>query len=183
MLFRSVHDNRGPVTIDFKKASFPTENEANNARKWILDDFVIQNPIEIDYLDLEIGGEAMKSYYDKILPNSLRRILRPHTGDIKWTTENVIGESGNRITLPGIHITPEMRESILKKGFPHYAAGGEVRNHFEDGGEVDTGSNGGISDFGSQSERDGVSAPEVMSGISGPGMSAGEEVQIGRAHV
>jgi len=109
-------------------------------------------------LDLKIGGEGMKSFYDKMLPAALRRVLKPHTDKIQPTSHVVKGNEGEDVTLPGIEITPEMRESILNKGFSYYARGGEVRQHFEVGGGADgDGEGGGFEGFGGG----GDSAPEA----------------------
>ena len=110
-------------------------------------------------LNLKIGGEGMKSFYDKMLPAALRRVLKPHTDKIQPTSHVVKGNDGEDVTLPGIEITPEMRESILKKGFSYYARGGEVRQHFEVGGGADSGSDSGGGFEGSGGGGD--SAPEA----------------------
>lgn len=94
-------------------------------------------------LDLKFGGEGMKSFYDKMLPSALRRVLKPHTDKIQPTSHVVKGNDGEDVTLPGIEITPKLRESILKRGFSYYARGGEVRQHFEDGGDAEGGSPAG----------------------------------------
>jgi len=97
----------------------------------------------LEGLDLKVGGEGMKSFYDKMLPSALRRVLKPHTDKIQPTSYVVKGNDGEDVTLPGIEITPELRESILKRGFSYYARGGEVRQHFEDGGDAEGGSPAG----------------------------------------
>lgn len=115
----------------------------------------------LEGLDLRVGGEGMKSFYDKMLPSALRRVLKPHTDKIQPTSHVVKGNDGEDVTLPGIEITPELRESILKRGFSYYARGGEVRQHFEVGGGAAGGdsdsSGGGFGDSGSG----GDSAPEA----------------------
>ena len=115
----------------------------------------------LEGLDLKIGGEGMKSFYDKMLPSALRRVLKPHTDKIQPTSHVVKGNDGEDVTLPGIEITPELRESILKKGFSYYARGGEVRQHFEVGGGAAGGdsdaSGGGFGDSGGGND----SAPEA----------------------
>lgn len=140
---------------------------------------------------LFIGGTGMKKYYGEILPNALRRVLKPHTDKIQPTSHVVKNNDGEDVTLPGIEITPEMRESILKKGFAHYAHGGEVRQHFEVGGGADGGDSGGgdssngdgggfssnsdMADFGSQTEREDSSpaAPSYSPTDQDPSMLGG----------
>ncbi len=115
----------------------------------------------LEGLDLKVGGEGMKSFYDKMLPSALRRVLKPHTDKIQPTSHVVKGNDGEDVTLSGIEITPELRESILKKGFSYYARGGEVRQHFEVGGGAAGGdsdaSGGGFGDSGGGND----SAPEA----------------------
>jgi len=140
---------------------------------------------------LFMGGKGMTEYYGKILPNALRRVLKPHADKIQPTSHVVKNNDGEDVTLPGIEITPEMRESILKKGFAHYAHGGEVRQHFEVGGGADGGDSGGgdssngdgggfssnsdMADFGSQTEREDSSpaAPSYSPTDQDPSMLGG----------
>lgn len=120
---------------------------------------VLSSRYGLEGLDLKVGGEGMKSFYDKMLPAALRRVLKPHTDKIQPTSHVVKGNDGEDVTLPGIEITPEVRESILKKGFSYYARGGEVRQHFEVGGGADSGSDSGGGFEGSGGGGD--SAPEA----------------------
>lgn len=140
---------------------------------------------------LFMGGKGMKKYYGEILPNALRRVIKPHIDKIQPTSHVVKNNDGEDVTLPGIEITPEMRESILKKGFSHYAHGGEVRQHFEVGGGADGGDSGGgdssngdgggfssnsdMADFGSQTEREDSSpaAPSYSPTDQDPSMLGG----------
>jgi len=146
---------------------------------------------ELTGQQLFMGGKGMTEYYGKILPNALRRVLKPHTDKIQPTSHVVKDNGGNDVTLPGIEITPEMRDSILKKGFAHYAHGGEVRQHFEVGGGAEGGDSGGgdssngdgggfssnsdMADFGSQTEREDSSpaAPSYSPTDQDPSMLGG----------
>ena len=69
---------------------------------------------------LEIGGEGMKGYYDKIVPTQLQKMLKKLDPSIKIGRETVGG-----IEMPVIPITPKLREAI-RGGLPAYAAGGYV---------------------------------------------------------
>jgi hypothetical protein len=130
-------------------------------------------------LDLKVGGKGMREFYDKIVPNRLRELVKKHDPDAKLEQSHVQGEEwpysmtiggndgnyhlfgldareddpsrkiladgfktyaeaddarqrfgeGYHTSLPAIRITPRMRESILKKGFPAYAGGGEVEGY------------------------------------------------------
>lgn len=115
----------------------------------------------ISGLDLKVGGEGMRSFYDNMLPKRLMKLVKQHDPDAKLTRSVITHKSdhdmyefypedefGNvsdtpanpsterQTELPAIEITPRMRESILKKGFAAYAAGGEVEG-YADGGDID----------------------------------------------
>lgn len=76
---------------------------------------------QLETSDLTIGGEGMKEYYDKILPNRLQSVAKKHDKNAKvGYTDVMLPPSGKRgtnnppIQAPGLDITPQMRESILK---------------------------------------------------------------------
>jgi len=149
------HDHGGGML------EFDSKSDAREHLNDKLQEEIDRHPPSLEGLDLKVGGEGMKSFYDKMLPSALRRVLKPHTDKIQPTSHVVKGNDGENVTLPGIEITPELRESILKRGFSYYARGGEVRQHFEvgggaAGGDSDT-SGGGFGDSGSG----GDSAPDA----------------------
>jgi hypothetical protein len=109
---------------------------------------------ELKGLDLDVGGEGMKGFYDKILPDFINKYgkkhglkvgqtkLSPNT-DINGQTLNTLGVSRNEWEnlskaekeqmlsetgmggSEGVHyfdLTPEAKESFLKKGQPMFAA-------------------------------------------------------------
>lgn len=65
---------------------------------------------------LKIGGEGMKGFYDKIIPEYIAKLLKPYGVKPEKTFLPNIGEVWT------IKITPEMREQITKKGFPLFLA-------------------------------------------------------------
>jgi hypothetical protein len=71
-------------------------------------------------LDLQVGGEGMKGFYDNILPKSLEKLGKKF--DAKVTKSTV--EAGNLSTgrkqeeVWVMDITPKMRESVTTKGQP-----------------------------------------------------------------
>ena len=99
-------------------------------------------------VDLTIGGEGMKKFYDEMVPKRLMKLAKQHDPDAKFSVSTVKHpikasddyyneERPDETTdLPTLEITPKMRESILKKGFAAYADGGEVEGYAE-GGDVD----------------------------------------------
>jgi len=121
----------------------------------------------------------MKEYYDKIVPNQLKKIAKQHDPNAKvGYTDVMLPPSGKRgsnnppIAAPGIDITPQMREAIMR-GQKAFKRGGVAENHaeniknalrlakggrahFDDGGDVRGGDNpGGLSgDTGAYATRD-----------------------------
>jgi hypothetical protein len=95
---------------------------------------------ELAGADLQIGGEGMKGFYDKIVPNFLNQFGKKYgakvsTVPIESGEEMVPDNAGlgqirsgkpNIVNLHHFPITPEMREDVTKNGVPLYAKGGEV---------------------------------------------------------
>ena len=92
-------------------------------------------------VDLQVGGEGMKGFYDKILPTYLNELGKPYGVKVGQTDVITKKESrGVNIMTPDepeiypaqtmkVHsfdITPQMREAIKSKGLPLYAKGGSV---------------------------------------------------------
>ena len=115
----------------------------------------------ISGLDLKVGGEGMRKFYDEMLPKRLMKLAKQHELEAKMTRSVITHKSdhdmyefypedefGNvsdtpanpsperQTEIPAIKITPRMRESILKKGFAAYADGGEVEG-YASGGDID----------------------------------------------
>ena len=94
-------------------------------------------------LDLQVGGEGMRKFYDDIVPKRLMELAKKHDPEAKFSTATVkhpvsqkdYDQGDTQTDLQALDITPRMRESILKKGFPAYASGGEVEG-YADGGDV-----------------------------------------------
>jgi hypothetical protein len=106
-------------------ATTPTKKEGDELHRHTLEG-----------LDLKVGGEGMRKFYDEMVPKRLMRLAKMHDPDVKFSKSTVSETPDDDILdegmedrlhhLPAIEITPRMRESILKKGFAAYAAGGEV---------------------------------------------------------
>lgn len=67
---------------------------------------------------------GMKSFYEGMIPERLKSIMKAHgvvpeISPLKSKDKKILG-------WPSMRITPEMRESILKNGFPAFKRGGEV---------------------------------------------------------
>ena len=70
---------------------------------------------ELAGVDLQIGGEGMKGFYDQILPKSLEKLGKKF--DAKVGKADMDG-----VEVWKMDITPKMRESVLTKGQPLFAA-------------------------------------------------------------
>jgi hypothetical protein len=102
-----------------------------------------RNHKSLEGVDLVLGGEGMKAYYDKIVPNQLSKLLKKldpearieaHNLDTRSPADKKMGlpegQSINTVRAQSIRITPKMRESI-KRGLPAYADGGAVDDEDE----------------------------------------------------
>ncbi len=67
-------------------------------------------------LDLKIGGEGMKSYYDKIVPDLLGKIGKKFGANVERS--EVPGLAG---PVQSLAITPEMRQSLDQTGLPLFS--------------------------------------------------------------
>lgn len=80
----------------------------------------------LEGVDLEIGGEGMKGFYDKIIPEYLNKYLK------KWNSKvedvSIPSDYGTTNVQQGFVITPEMRETIKKTGQPLYDAENGIDN-------------------------------------------------------
>jgi hypothetical protein len=71
-------------------------------------------------VDLDIGGEGMKGFYDDILPKFLNKYAKKWDAKVGKTE---IDADGKKEPVSYIDITPKMRESTLTKGQPMFAIG------------------------------------------------------------
>ena len=80
--------------------------------------------------DLSVGGEGMKQFYDRTLPNALGKLVKQDgvkVGESELDTGRFDMERPHMDaitdTVHSIDITPKMRERV-KKGLPLFATGG-----------------------------------------------------------
>lgn len=106
----------------------------------IKDDFANKSGNEHNYsgLDLQVGGEGMKGFYDDILPKFLNKYSKKWDAKV-GKTEIEVGKgkptsyadfdeyskapASSKVEVSYIDITPKMRESTLTKGQPMFAIG------------------------------------------------------------
>jgi hypothetical protein len=65
-------------------------------------------------LDLQVGGEGMKGFYDNILPKSLEKLGKKFNAKVGKTEMD-------GVEVWQMDITPQMRESVVTKGQPLFA--------------------------------------------------------------
>lgn len=87
----------------------------------------------LEGLDLRVGGEGMKSFYDKMLPQALEKLARKHDPGAKLSKHSIVTAAPTdrmvgsmKTDLHALDITPKMRASILR-GHSAYADGGAVK--------------------------------------------------------
>lgn len=88
-------------------------------------------------VDLKIGGEGMKAFYDRILPNEVNKYVKKFLTKVGSTkipvTEEKV-ESHSNLTVDeesiadvhSIDVTPAMRKAVLSEGQPMFRDGGLV---------------------------------------------------------
>jgi hypothetical protein len=93
-----------------------------------------QKPDETGYRELsgqnlQVGGEGMKGFYDKIVPSFLNQFGKKYgaqVGTMPIESKDTWAVKPKVTVLHHFPITPEMREDVTKHGVPLYAKGGEV---------------------------------------------------------
>jgi hypothetical protein len=72
-------------------------------------------------LELKIGGEGMRKYYDEIYPSYLKKFGKKYGANVGSTTVDIVDAKGNLEPLHYMDITPAMRKEFstgihMKKG-------------------------------------------------------------------
>ena len=87
---------------------------------------------QLNGVDLQVGGEGMKGFYDKILPDYLNNFGKQYgssVGEIELITKpSKLGNAGvsfyrtpeERISAHSFDITPQLRDEVKNKGLPLY---------------------------------------------------------------
>lgn len=76
--------------------------------------------------DLKIGGEGMKGFYDKILPQSINKLVKKFGGKVEIANMSHPSGPNDERTVTDVHsvqITPQMKQQAMTKGFPLFSAG------------------------------------------------------------
>jgi hypothetical protein len=96
--------------------------------------------------DLEVGSHKMQSFYDKLVPQRLNKLIAQHDpsakvemhsyplsyergtgqqGDVDWEGNPVEEMETKKVMGHVLHLTPKLRAAILK-GLPAFKSGGDV---------------------------------------------------------
>lgn len=67
---------------------------------------------EISGLDLKVGGEGMREFYDKLLPKRLEKLVKQFGGTVERAPISATDQGWI------VRLTPEMKQRILKEGLP-----------------------------------------------------------------
>jgi hypothetical protein len=73
-------------------------------------------------VDLKVGGEGMKGFYDEILPATVNRLVKKHGGRV-MQSDMTAATAASPERVHTLDITPSLRAAAMK-GFPLFTAGG-----------------------------------------------------------
>jgi hypothetical protein len=115
-------------TTEDKLADFIGKEAAQKLIKETPDE---QGMRQLSGLDLQVGGEGMKKYYDEIYPNFLNKYGKKYGAQVGKTKVNTIKERAENSMIPAskqetvryLDITPEMKKAV-QKGQPLAAVEG-----------------------------------------------------------
>jgi hypothetical protein len=80
---------------------------------------------EYSGLDLKVGGEGMKAFYDKMLPSMVNKLVKKFGGKVEATNIKDTGE------VWSLEITPSMRKAIQEQGLPLFQGGEKPKGSIE----------------------------------------------------
>ena len=66
--------------------------------------------------ELSVGGEGMKGFYDKMLPDFLRKLGKKYGAQVGETTTN-------GMKVPFLELTPELKKAVKEEGLPLFKVG------------------------------------------------------------
>jgi hypothetical protein len=121
-------DGRSALLGDAKESELEGAVGKDLAKK------IIEGPQTATFsgLDLKVGGEGMKTFYDTIVPNTVKKLL-PKVGGGQMqsvTIQQTSGFEGNarkapakaiKSAQPGFDVTPSMKEKVETTGLPRFS--------------------------------------------------------------
>jgi hypothetical protein len=124
-----IYDPNGDPRYDYggELAIYPSERAAQRDIDSIIDgeEERIGAAAEVSGLDLKVGGEGMKGFYDKMLKSYAEKWGKKFGSKVGVTKI----EAGGPASVAGTEVwsmpvTPKMRDSVLKRGVPLFSAAG-----------------------------------------------------------
>jgi hypothetical protein len=86
--------------------------------------------VKFSGVDLQVGGEGQKGFYDEILPKALQNLTKKYgtkvtkttmPGDYTRDANGIPSMRPEQVEVWSMDITPQMREQIASKGQPLFA--------------------------------------------------------------
>jgi hypothetical protein len=98
--------------------------------KKIIDESGGKKPVEYSGLDLKVGGEGMKGFYDQIIPKALEKLGKEHGVKVKQTIidatkRDAMGRKSGDIIKQPVHfidIPQSLKDRAMQKGFPLFSS-------------------------------------------------------------
>jgi hypothetical protein len=85
---------------------------------------------KLEGVDLKVGGEGMKGFYDQMLPKMANKLVKPFGSKVEQVNMDIgagkPADMRNALDTTQVHslkITPELRKAAMTKGFPLFSAG------------------------------------------------------------
>ena len=103
---------------------FDSKGHARDHLREMVEESLQNHTSVLKNVDLVVGGEGMKSYYDKIVPNRIMDVAKKAGAPVKIEPHKIDTEDGEK-TLHSIRMTPELRASVMR-GLPAYKDGGRA---------------------------------------------------------
>jgi hypothetical protein len=103
---------------------FDSKGHARDHLREMVEESLQNHTSVLKNVDLVVGGEGMKSYYDKIVPNRIMDVAKKAGAPVKVEPHKIDTAEGEK-TLHSIRMTPELRASVMR-GLPAYKDGGRA---------------------------------------------------------
>lgn len=110
-------DDNGKVTYTSEERIIPAGSQLTDIIGKGLADKIMASEeprLKIEGEDLDIGGEGMKGFYDKMLPSFMNKYGKKWGVKVEDITLPNVEESGR--TMHSIDVTPEMKQSVMDEG-------------------------------------------------------------------
>ena len=111
---------------------FSSKYDAEQYIKEMIENDADYANVSLSGLDLKVGGEGMKDFYNNIIPKRLSEVIRKATGQKPQFETFTVQTSDGPQQVQGIRLTPELKAKLqsIKETeggyFPHFANGGKV---------------------------------------------------------